>query len=145
MRGQVWFVALLIGGMCLIRFSLSAVGYLAPMWLLKQLHIPVAVNLQAPYVVRVWAIRDVVLAVVVALAHKNTVRGLLWACIAIDTTDILSAHLGYLGGLFTAREAWLLKFAAIAALVPEAIALGLLVLRPNAELAESEDVPGAAP
>ncbi|GEM_PF-4696759 len=30
MRGQIWYVAFLIGLMCIIRFSLSAVGYADP-------------------------------------------------------------------------------------------------------------------
>lgn len=128
MRGQSWYVALLIGLMCLIRFSLSAVGYADPQWLMGQLGIPIDSNIQMPYIVRVWAIRDIVLAVVVAAANRITVKTLLLACIAIDVTDIVSAHLSGVAGLFNIAETWSLKLTAIAALVPELIALVLLIV-----------------
>ncbi|NJM00211.1 MAG: hypothetical protein HC840_32565 [Leptolyngbyaceae cyanobacterium RM2_2_4] len=128
MRGQSWYVALLIGLMCLIRFSLSAVGYADPQWLMGQLSIPIDSNIQMPYIVRVWAIRDIVFAVVVAAANRSTVKTLLLACIAIDVTDIVSAHLSGAAGLFNTSEIWSLKLTAIAALVPELIALVLLIV-----------------
>lgn len=114
--------------MCLIRFSLSAVGYADPQWLMGQLSIPIDSNIQMPYIVRVWAIRDIVLAVVVAAANRNTVKTLLLACIAIDATDIVSAHLSGAAGLFNIAETWSLKLTATAALVPELIALVLLIV-----------------
>ena len=129
MRNQSWYVAFLIGLMCIIRFSLSAVGYVSPHWLMEQLSIPIDSNLQMPYVIRVWAIRDIVLAVVVASANKSTVKTLLLACVAIDFTDVLSAHLSGMAGLFNAAETLSLKLTAIAALVPEIMALVLLTLR----------------
>ncbi len=129
MRGQHWYIALLIGLMCLIRFSLSAVGYADPLWLMKQLSIPIDSNIQMPYIVRVWAIRDIVLAVIVAFGNRSTVKTLLLACVAIDTTDIISAHLSGSAGLFNASETWSLKLTAIAALVPELVALVLLTIR----------------
>jgi hypothetical protein len=128
MRDQRWYIASLIGLMCLIRFSLSAVGYVEPTWLMEQLSIPIDSNIQMPYIVRVWAIRDIVLAVIVASANRSTVRMLLLACVAIDTTDIMSAHLSGIAGLFNASETWSLKFTAIAALVPELMALVLLTV-----------------
>jgi hypothetical protein len=129
MRDQRWDIALLIGLMCLIRFSLSAVGYGDPLWLMEQLSIPIDSNIQMPYIIRVWAIRDIVLAVIVAFANRSTVKTLLLACIAIDTTDIMSAHLSGLAGLFNASETWSFKLTAIAALVPELMALVLLTIR----------------
>ncbi|MFP4006835.1 MAG: hypothetical protein ACLFV6_02355 [Spirulinaceae cyanobacterium] len=129
MRGQVWYITLLIGLMCLIRFSLSAIGYADPAWLMEQLHIPIDVNIQMPYIVRVWAVRDIVLAAIVALADRNIVKTMLLACIFIDTTDILSAHLSGLAGLFNESETWSLKLTAIAALIPEVVALVLLAIR----------------
>ncbi|NJN87133.1 MAG: hypothetical protein HC881_13600 [Leptolyngbyaceae cyanobacterium SL_7_1] len=128
MIGQAWYIGLLIGVMCLIRFSLAAVGYIDPQWLMEQLGIPVASNIQMPYIVRVWAIRDIVLAVLVAGANKSKAQTLLLACVAIDTTDILSAHLSGVSGLFNAAETWSLKSTAIAALVPEVTALILLTI-----------------
>lgn len=126
MRGQIWYVAFLIGLMCIIRFSLSAVGYAAPYWLMEQLSIPVNSNVQMPYLIRVWAIRDIVLAVLVSIANRSTVKTLLLACIVIDLTDIISAHLSGMAGLFNEAETWSLKLTAIAALVPELMALVLL-------------------
>ncbi len=129
MRGQIWYVAILIGLMCIVRFSLSAVGYAAPYWLMEQLSIPIDSNVQMPYTIRVWAIRDMVLAMLVASANRSTVKTLLLACVAIDITDIVSAHLSGMEGLFNANETWSLKLTAIAALVPELIALALLKFR----------------
>lgn len=129
MRDQVWYVAFLIGIMCFVRFGLSAIGYVEPYWLMEQLGAPAGSNIQMPYTIRVWAIRDIVLAVLVASANKSTIRNLLLACIAIDVTDIVSAHLSGMAGLFSTAETWSLKLTAIAALVPELAALVLLVVR----------------
>ena len=133
MRGQSWYIVLLIGLMCLIRFSMSAVGYVDPLWLMTQLNIPIDSNIQMPYIIRVWAIRDIVLAIVVAIADRQTVRSLLLACIAIDITDVVSAHLSSVAGLFNALETRSLQLTAIAALIPETIALALLVFHNTSE------------
>jgi hypothetical protein len=113
--------------MCLIRFSLAAVGYVDPLWLMTQLHMPIDANIQMPDIIRVWAIRDIVLAIVVAIADRQTVMMLLLACIAIDATDVISAHLGGVAGLFNVSETRSLQMTAIAALIPETIALTLLI------------------
>lgn len=133
MRGQIWYVALSIGLMCIVRFSLSAVGYADPHWLMEQLGIPIASNIQMPYIIRVWAIRDIVLAVLVACANKSTLNMLLLACIAIDFTDIISAYLSGVAGLFNASETRSLQLTAIAALVPEITAVVLLAVRQTRE------------
>jgi hypothetical protein len=96
---------------------------------MEQLSIPIDSNIQMPYIIRVWAIRDIVLAVIVAFANRSTVQTLLLACVAIDATDIMSAHLSSVAGLFNASETWSLKLTAIAALVPELMALVLLTIR----------------
>ena len=133
MRGQSWYIVLLIGLMCLIRFSMSAVGYVDPLWLMTQLNIPIDSNIQMPYIIRVWAIRDIVLAIVVAVADRQTVITLLLACIAIDTTDVVSAHLSGVAGLFNNSETRSLQLAAIAAIIPETIALALLIFHNTSE------------
>jgi hypothetical protein len=56
------------------------------------------------------------------------VKTLLLACIVIDATDVVSAHLSGAAGLFSASETWSLKLTAIAALVPELTALVLLAI-----------------
>lgn len=135
MRNQVWYVATLIGIMCLIRFGLSAIGYVDPHWLMQQLGAPIKANLQMPYIIRVWAIRDMVLAILVVFSNQATIKVLLFACIAIDLTDIWSAHLSGLEGLFSATDTWSLKLTAIAALFPESAALAL-IMRSSSQILE---------
>jgi hypothetical protein len=132
MRGQVWYVAFLIGFMCLWRFGLAAYGYAEPVMLMEQLAVPQASNLQMPYIIRVWAIRDIVLAVLVAAANQSTIKTLLVACIAIDLTDILSAYLSKVSGLFNAADTFSLQITVIGALIPEVIAL-MLILKQKAQ------------
>jgi hypothetical protein len=133
MRGQVWYIAALIAVMCAVRFSLAAYGYATPGELMEQLRAPIANNPQMPYIVRVWAIRDIVLAVLVVIATPATVRKLLVACIIIDLTDVLSAHLSGLSGMFNSSDVWSLKATAIAALIPEILALILISIKTRAE------------
>ena len=128
MRGQVWYIAFLIGLMCIVRFALSFFGYANPYSLMQELSISIDSNIQMPYVIRVWAIRDIVLALLVAFANKNNIKILLLACIAIDLTDIISAHLSGVSGLFNESETWSLKLTAIAALIPEVTAFILIKL-----------------
>jgi hypothetical protein len=127
MRHQIWPVALLIALMCLVRAGLAAYGYVQPLALMESLGAPASSNPQMPYIVRVWAVRDVVLAVLVLLSTRQNVKGLLLACIAIDGTDVVSAHLS--SGLFSAENVGSLKLTAVAALVPESLALGWMVYR----------------
>jgi hypothetical protein len=106
---------------------------LDPLWLMTQLNIPIDSNIQMPYIIRVWAIRDIVLAILVVIADRQTVMTLLLACIAIDATDVVSAHLSSVVGLFDAAETRSLQLTAIAALIPETISLALLVFRNTSE------------
>jgi hypothetical protein len=132
MRGQVWYVALLIGLMCFIRFSLIAFGYADPHWFMNEIGLSLSSNPQMPYAIRVWAIRDIVISVLMVLANKNTVKMLLIGCIIIDFTDIISAYLSGTTGLFSMVDNnWLLKLTstAIAALVLETGALILIFIR----------------
>lgn len=122
--------------MCLIRFSLSAVGYIDPLWLMAQLNTPIDSNIQMPYIIRVWAIRDIVLATIVATADRRNVRTLLLACIAIDATDVVSAHLSGVAGLFNISDTRSLQLTAIAALIPEIIALVLIIFNQTLERIE---------
>jgi hypothetical protein len=135
MRNQIWYVALPIGLMCLIRFSLSAFGYAAPNWFMEEIGISLSSNPQMPYAIRAWAIRDVVIAAIVALADKNNVKLLLVGCVAIDFTDIVSAYLSGIAGLFGAADGWLMKLTstAIIALILELSALVLLFINKKQE------------
>lgn len=128
MRDQVWYVAVLIGLMCVIRFSLSAFGYLNPPMFMEEIGLSLSANPQMPYAIRAWAIRDMVLSVLVVFADKTAVKLLLAGCIAVDFTDIVSAYLSGVAGLFGSADGWLLKLTstAIAALLLECAALILL-------------------
>jgi hypothetical protein len=131
MRGQIWYVGILIGLMCLIRFGLSAFGYANPSWFMEEIGISLSSNPQMPYAIRVWAIRDIVLALMVVFANKDMVKMLLIGCVTIDATDIISAYLSGLAGLFDASAngwLWKLTSTAIAALFLETIALVILFI-----------------
>ena len=128
MRGQNWYVALLIGLMCILRFSLSAFGYANPPWFMEEVGISLSTNPQMPYAIRAWAIRDMVLSLLVIVADKTAIKLLLAGCIVIDFTDIISAYLSGVAGLFGVEDGWLLKLTstAIAALLLELSALIVL-------------------
>ncbi|MBW4534984.1 MAG: hypothetical protein KME09_13695 [Pleurocapsa minor HA4230-MV1] len=128
MRNQVWYVALLIGLMCLIRFALSAFGYAAPHLFMAETGLSLASNLQMPYAIRAWAIRDMVLAILVVLTDKTQVKMLLFACVAIDFTDIISAYLSVRNGLFNNADVGLIQLTstAIAALILELVAIAFI-------------------
>ncbi|WP_310424147.1 hypothetical protein [Chamaesiphon sp. VAR_48_metabat_135_sub] len=130
MKGQIWYIALPIGLMCAIRFSLSAFGYASPHWLMEEVGLSLSSNPQIPYTIRVWAIRDIVLSILIVFADKSMVKMLLFACVAIDSTDIISAYLSGLSGVFDATDGWLLKLTstAIAALILDLVALTLLFI-----------------
>ena len=130
MRGQVWYIAVLLGLICLIRFSLSAYGYVDPARLMAEIGISLSSNPQMPYAIRAWAIRDVVIAVLVLFISKQNVKLLLIGCVAIDFTDIISAYLSGVAGLFGTADGWLLKLTstAIVALILEVTALVLIMI-----------------
>ena len=115
--------------MCAYRLGLPAVGYAEPLWLMEYFGCPAAANLQMPYVIRVWAIRDIVLSVLVVSARDSIIKALLWACVAVDATDVLSAQISGSAGLFDAANTWSLTLTAVAALVPEIAALALIYRR----------------
>jgi len=140
MRSQSWYVALLIGLMCLVRLSLSAIGYANPHWLMEELGISLSSNPQMPYAIRAWAVRDIVISLLVVSANKTTVKMLLVGCVAIDFTDIVSAYLSGVAGLFGTADGWLLKLTstAIAALLLELGALALLTVRQTEEEVDIE-------
>ena len=62
-----------------------------------------------PYIIRVWAIRDIVLSVLVASARDSIIKALLWACVAVDATDVLSVQISGSAGLFDAANTWSLE------------------------------------
>ncbi len=96
-----------------------------------------------PYAIRAWANRDMVISLLVILADKTVIKLLLAGCIAIDFTDIVSAYLSGVAGLFGAADGWLLKLTstAIAALILELSAL-ILLSRPRQASTQQETTDG---
>ena len=108
----------------MVRFGLAVVAYVHPPTLMVELGFPLDANVQAPYLVRVWAIRDMVLSgLLVYFFFKQSLNPLLLACMLIDVTDIFSAYLGGQAGLFEAEHTFHLMLTAIFALLPEGGAL----------------------
>ena len=126
MRGQPLVIVILIVIACAVRFGLAVLGYAVPEVTLEALGAPVADNPQAPYVVRVWAVRDMVLAVLLLAARPAMLVPLLIGCIVIDATDIVSALLSGRAGQFSHDQTLGLVMTAVAALLPESIALALI-------------------
>jgi hypothetical protein len=110
------------------------VGYANPAGLMAQLGISIDANFQMPYVIRVWAIRDIVIALLVVLSDRTMIKTLLLACMAIDMTDVLSAYWSGLDGLFDPVETRSLQLTAIAALIPESLALLLLIRKSDVSM-----------
>lgn len=126
MREQTRLVFWLLAAMCAIRGVLATCGYLAPESLMASLGAPAESNPQMPYMVRVWAVRDIALAVLVATSSGQSLRPLLYACIAIDLTDVASAALGGAAHQYDTVRTLGLMSTAVAALVPECLALVLM-------------------
>lgn len=122
-------LAFCVAVMCLVRSGLAAVAYIAPEWTMQMLGAPPAENLRMPYVVRVWAIRDLTIAGLVVHLRRTHLRTLLVACVVVDATDVLSAALAYASGAYDSATAVGLVMTAVAALVPELAALGILARR----------------
>jgi hypothetical protein len=110
---------------------------------MEELGISLSSNPQMPYAIRAWAIRDIVISLLVASASKTTVKMLLIGCVAIDFTDIVSAYLSGVAGLFGTADGWLFKLTstAIAALLLELGALALLSVRKTKEEVDIEKKP----
>lgn len=119
-------IAACVGLMCVVRGGLAAAAYLAPTFIMEQLGAAPEMNPQMPYVVRVWAVRDLVLTVLVLRLQGAQRATLLLACVAVDCTDVLSAALAGLSGAHSAAQSVNLSLTAFAALVPEVVALALL-------------------
>jgi len=124
MRSQPTLIAVLIAVACLVRFSLGAVGYLAPMWLVGL--DPVAGTEYLPYFVRIYAVRDIVLAVLLVSATPSYVVPLLIGCIVADGGDLLAGIIAGASGAATSGETVALVGLAAAFVTIQAIALHLI-------------------
>lgn len=106
-----------------VRGGLAAVGYASPDWLSENLGAPPEQNPKLGYVVRVWAARDIALAAITLAAPATHTVRLLRLLIAVDVADIASAQISRRRGDVSDQDARSLTFTAIAAIIPQAIAL----------------------
>lgn len=106
-----------------VRGGLGAAAYLAPRTTARAMGIDPRANPAAPYLGRVFGIRDVVLAALGATAADADRRRLIVGFAAIDTFDLLSAALGRRAGYLDTRATAALVTAAVLALVPEVLEL----------------------
>ncbi|OQW71261.1 MAG: hypothetical protein BVN33_14955 [Proteobacteria bacterium ST_bin13] len=88
------------------------------------------------YFIRVWAGRDIILSLLVLTSRPNYLVPLLIACLGVEASDIVAASLGYASGAldlshFQAQLATILA----PAMIPEGIALYLIIRRPGSPVA----------
>ncbi len=116
-------VIILIVVVAALRGLLALAGFFAPQFVMRELGAPPELNPHMPYVVRVWAIRDIVLAgFLMSERHRRAVVALLLVAI-IDAVDVISAGLAALEGPYDAPTALGLAGVAIAFLIPELVAI----------------------
>eukprot|EP00808_Paulinella_micropora_P029156 g63442.t1 len=116
----------LVGFMLLVRIGTALVAYLAPETLMACFGAPPDKNPHMPYIVRVFGIRDLVLGGLVIALYESHLHVMLYACMIIDSFDVLSALLSSRNGSYDSEATVGLVMVALAALVPEGLALGLL-------------------
>lgn len=116
----------LILTMCLVRGGLAAWCYLSPTAAFDGFGMTQEPTSVANYLVRVWAGRDVVIALLVLTARAVYLKRLLIGCIAIECSDFAAATLAHTSGIFTMDQLMAQYATIIAAFVPEAIALALI-------------------
>ncbi len=128
-------VVVLLLLMCLARAGIAGFCYLAPQTALAIYGLEADPGTAIEYLGRVWGIRDVVLAVLVATAKRSYLQTLIWACIAIDISDACAAFQGYADGYFNGNHLVGQFLTVGVALVPEAIALFLIRLQDGRRVA----------
>ncbi len=141
MYGYSRAVVVLLLLMCVARAGIAGFGYLAPQTALEMYGLPGEAG-PIEYLARVWGIRDVVLAVLVATAGRSYLKPLILACIVIELSDALSAWLGYADGYFTYEHLIGQLLTVGVALVPESIAI-VLIRGEDRRSARSEPATGS--
>lgn len=121
-------VALLLV-MIVVRAGLALPSYVASAAMMEAFGMTELRNDAMLYFIRAWAARDAVIALLVLTASRSHLKPLLIGCIAIDVADLASVTALRLSGGFFVGEHYLAQLGAIlGALIPEAVAL-LLILR----------------
>lgn len=129
MYGYSRSVVVLLLLMCMARAGIAGFGYLAPQTALALYGLDAEPGTAIEYLARVWGVRDVILALLVATADRSYLKTLIWACIAIEFSDIFAACKGYVDGYFTYDHLVGQLLTVGVALVPESLALGLICLQ----------------
>jgi hypothetical protein len=112
-----------------LRIAIGAVAWLAPNFGARLFGLDVKGNPQAPYLGRLFGIRDVVLGIGALGAQGGARQRWLQAGLACDAADAAAAGLGHRDGYLPAATAGLVGAPAIAG-----IGLGVVALRdPNAQ------------
>ncbi len=112
--------------MCFLRIGLGMTGYLFPEFLIKEFGADPELNSKMSYIIRVWAIRDIVIGVLVIFSKPRYIIALLIDCFCIDSFDILSAILNHLSTNTSLSDTAGLIFTAVVALIPESLAIFLI-------------------
>jgi hypothetical protein len=112
--------------MILARGGLGAFSYIAPEAAFSAFQLNHDPSSPIVYFVRLWAGRDVVLAILVLVTAKEHLKTLIKAYICIELLDILGAYLGMQAGFFSLDDFLVQVVTVLAALIPESIALYLI-------------------
>jgi hypothetical protein len=111
---------------CAIRFGVAAPSYLLPDTMFLLFGMQQGQGSPIMYFVKVWAVRDIVLALLVVFASRQHIKTLLAACVAIESSDALAVYLTYSAGTFSGIQALNQLSTVALALVSEAAALVMI-------------------
>ena len=117
-----------VKNLSVLRIVVGLLAWLAPNLAGRAFMLDVPGNPQAPYLARLFGVRDVFLGVVTAQANGAARGKLLAAGIAVDSADAAAALLGARSGYFSKSTGTLLAVPAVAA-----AAMGMLALQGNAK------------
>jgi hypothetical protein len=109
--------------MSLLRIVIGAFAWLTPNLAGKAFLLDVAGNPQAPYLARLFGIRDVALGAATSQAKGEAQKSLVMAGLAVDAADSAAAVLGARKGYFSGVTGVLLAVPALAGVAMGVIAL----------------------
>ena len=113
-----------VKAICGLRIAVGLLAWIAPNLAAKLFGLDPAHNPQAPYLGRLFGIRDVVLGVGTMVAQGDDRKSWLMAGLACDTADAAAAGLGYRNGYLTGPTTALLTAPALTGIGLGAVALG---------------------
>jgi hypothetical protein len=113
--------------MCIARGGLGAFSYIAPEAAFSAFSLPHDPNSPIVYFVRLWAGRDVMIALLILFTPRAHLRAMLYFCIGVELFDFTGAYLGFKAGFFTFQNFIDQVLTVCLAFIPETIALALMV------------------